>query len=60
MSVNAAGVVSWAPPLAGHYAVTVTAHDASTGLSGQGIYTVTIVVPQAPTVPSASLSYPVG
>jgi hypothetical protein len=60
MSVNAAGVVSWASPIAGTYAVTVNAHDASTGLSGQGVYTVTIVVPQAPTVPSASLSFPVG
>ncbi len=60
MSVNAAGVVTWTSPLAGTYAVTVNAHDASTGLSGQGTYMVTIVAPQAPTVPSASLSFPVG
>ncbi len=60
MSVNTAGVVSWASPLAGTYAVTVSAHDATTGLSGQGLYTVTIAVPKAPTVASASLTFPAG
>lgn len=60
MSVSTAGVVSWAAPLAGTYAVTVIAHDATTGLSGQGLYTVTIAAPKAPTVPSTSLSFTVG
>jgi subtilase family serine protease len=60
MSVNAAGVVSWASPLTGTYAVTVIAHDATTGLSGQGLYTVTIGAPKAPSVTSASVSSTVG
>jgi hypothetical protein len=60
MSVSTAGVVSWAAPLAGTYAVTVIAHDATTGLSGQGLYTVTIASPKAPTVPSTSLSFTMG
>lgn len=56
MSVSSAGVVSWASPVAGTYPVTVIAHDASTGLSGQGVYTVTISPPHAPTVASANVS----
>ncbi len=60
MTVNTAGVVNWVSPVVGTYAVTVIAHDASTGLTGQGIYNVTIFASQAPTVPSASLSFPVG
>ncbi|MYN27273.1 S53 family peptidase [Duganella levis] len=42
MSISSAGVVSWATPVAGTYSVTVTAKDSKTGLSGQGVYTVTI------------------
>jgi subtilase family serine protease len=42
MSISSAGVVSWAAPVAGTYSVTVTAKDSKTGLSGQGVYTVTI------------------
>jgi Putative Ig domain len=45
MSISAAGVVTWPAPVAGSYAVTVRASDPKTGLSGQGIYTVTIAVP---------------
>jgi hypothetical protein len=60
MSVNTAGIVTWASPLAGTYAVTVSAHDASTGLTGQGLYTLNIGAAQAPTVPPASLFFPVG
>jgi hypothetical protein len=56
MAVSAAGVVSWASPLAGTYEVTVIAHDATTGLSGQGRYTVTIAAVAAPSVPSESLT----
>jgi hypothetical protein len=60
MAVNAAGVVNWASPLTGTYAVTVIAHDATTGLSGQGLYTVTIAAVAAPSVPSESLTSPAG
>jgi subtilase family serine protease len=60
MSVSTAGVVSWASPLAGTYSVTVIAHDATTGLIGQGIYAVTIAAPKAPTVPSAGIAGTVG
>jgi len=60
MSVSTSGVVGWASPLVGTYAVTVNAHDATTGLSGQGLYTVTIAAPKAPTVASASLTFPAG
>jgi len=60
MSVNTAGVVTWASPVAGTYAVTVIAHDGNTGLAGQGLFTVTIAAAVAPKVPSATLTYPVG
>jgi hypothetical protein len=60
MSVSSAGVVGWLSPLVGTYPVTVVAHDASTGLTGQGLYTVMIAAAHAPTVPSASVSFPAG
>ncbi len=60
MSISTAGIVSWATPVAGTYSVTVTAKDSKTGLSGQGIYTVTIAAPAPPVVASASISGQVG
>jgi hypothetical protein len=60
MTVNSAGVVSWASPVAGTYAVQVTAHDATTGLAGEGTYTVTIAPAQAPVVVPASIAGTVG
>ncbi|MEB0030543.1 S53 family peptidase [Undibacterium sp. RTI2.1] len=42
MTISVAGIVSWATPITGNYAVTVIAKDSKTGLSGQGIFTVTI------------------
>jgi subtilase family serine protease len=48
MSVASTGVVSWAAPVAGTYAVTLTAKDTVTGQSGQGVYTVTINAAAAP------------
>ncbi len=60
MSVSTAGVVSWAAPLIGTYAVTVIAHDATTGLSGKGLYTVTIAAAKAPTVTAGSVAGTVG
>jgi subtilase family serine protease len=56
MSVNASGLVSWAAPLIGTYAVTGIAKDAVTGLSGQGVYTVTIAAAQPPSVLSAAVN----
>ncbi len=56
MAVSSAGVVSWATPVAGTYAVTVTARDTKTGLSGQGVYTVTVTAPTPPAVPGGTIS----
>lgn len=50
MAVSAAGVVSWAKPVAGSYSITVTATDARTGQSAQGVYALTVVVPAPPSV----------
>lgn len=56
MSISSAGLVSWATPLAGTYAVTVTAKDSKTGLSGKGIYTVAIAAPLPPVVTVAAVN----
>ena len=60
MSINSAGVVNWAAPLAGTYAVSVTAKDSTTGLSGQGVYTVVIAAPAAPMLTPSTISGRVG
>lgn len=60
MSIGSNGVVSWATPVAGTYAVTVTALDTRSGLSGQGLYTVKIAQPPAPVVSTGSISGSVG
>ncbi len=56
MSISSTGVVSWPAPLLGTYAVTVTAKDSKTALSGQGVYTVTVTPPTPPVVAAASAS----
>ncbi|PKB20763.1 S53 family peptidase [Janthinobacterium sp. 64] len=56
MSISSAGLVSWAAPLAGTYAVTVTAKDSKTGLSGKGLYTVAIAAPLPPVVTVSSVN----
>ncbi|NVI84458.1 S53 family peptidase [Janthinobacterium sp. BJB401] len=56
MSISSAGLVSWAAPVAGTYAVTVTAKDSKTGLSGKGLYTVAIAAPLPPVVTVSSVS----
>ncbi|RUP23491.1 MAG: peptidase S53 [Curvibacter sp.] len=56
MTISTAGVVSWPTPVAGTYAVTVVAKDSKTGLSGQGVYTVTVTAPVAPTVTAATVN----
>ncbi|GAA5174921.1 hypothetical protein GCM10025771_05780 [Niveibacterium umoris] len=60
MSINTSGVVSWASPVAGSYAVTVVARDSKTALSGQAVYSVKIDPPTAPTVASASINATAG
>lgn len=56
MTIGSGGTVTWASPVAGSYSVTVTATDTTTGLTGQGIYKVTIAAPAPPTVTSMSIS----
>jgi len=56
MAISSAGVITWAVPVAGTYAVTVIAKDTKTGLSGQGVYTVAIAAPLPPVVANASIT----
>lgn len=56
MTISAAGIVTWATPVAGSYTVIVTANDGTTGLTGQGVYPIAIAAPQAPQVGSATIS----
>ncbi len=60
MAIASTGTLSWASPVAGTYAVTVSAKDTTTGLSGQGIVTVTIAPaappPSAPVIKAAALT----
>jgi subtilase family serine protease len=60
MSISTGGVVNWPTPLVGNYAVTVTARDSKTALSGQGLYSVTIAQQAAPVVASATAKGAVG
>lgn len=56
MTINSAGTVSWPTPVVGTYSVTVTAKDSKTGLTGSGVYTVTIASAKAPVVNSATVA----
>lgn len=57
MTIATTGVVSWASPVAGTYAVTLTAKDSVTGKTGQGVYTISIAAkPVAPVVAAATIS----
>lgn len=60
MAIASTGVVTWATPVAGTYAVKVTARDTASGLSGEGVYTVTIAAPRAPVVSAATVNGTVG
>ncbi|MFM1992045.1 MAG: hypothetical protein RJA99_5002 [Pseudomonadota bacterium] len=42
MTLSSAGVLAWAKPVVGTYAVTVTARDGATGLTGSAVITVRI------------------
>jgi subtilase family serine protease len=55
MGISNTGVVSWANPVAGTYAVTVTALNAASGLSGKGVLTVVIVKSAAPVITAPAL-----
>jgi subtilase family serine protease len=55
MVVSSSGIVSWANPIAGSYSVTATAQDIQTGLSGSGVYSVTISKQQPPVVNGATV-----
>lgn len=50
MTVSATGAVVWTTPKAGRYAVTVTATDTKTRLTGKGVYAVVIAAPALPVV----------
>jgi hypothetical protein len=61
MTIAAMGLVTWPKPVTGTYAVTVTVKDTTTGLSGQGVYTVKIDAPPvAPVVAAATVNGKVG
>nr|WP_315466580.1 S53 family peptidase [uncultured Undibacterium sp.] len=60
MSINTSGVINWATPVLGKFSVTVVAKDTKTGLTGQGVYTINITPPPAPTVTSATINGKVG
>jgi subtilase family serine protease len=52
MTISNAGILGWAKPVAGTYSVTVTAANASTGLTGRGVLTV-VIAPVTPPVITA-------
>jgi len=56
MAISSSGVVSWASPVLGHYAVTVSAKDSKTALTGQGLYSISIAAPAPPVVGSESIN----
>lgn len=56
MSIANNGVVTWPAPVAGSFPVTVVAKDTVTGLTGQGVYTVTVAAPVAPAVAAATIT----
>lgn len=53
MGIGSNGTIAWASPVAGNYAVTVTARDSKTGLSGQGVVTVQVAAAASGPVISA-------
>jgi hypothetical protein len=60
MVIDSTGVVTWPKPVAGTYRVTVTARDPSSGLTGSGVYTVSIAAPRAPAVTGATVDAKAG
>lgn len=60
MTISSAGLVAWPTPLAGSYAVTVSATDTKTGLTGKGSFAITVAPPAPPVVSAAAISGKVG
>lgn len=60
MTISSSAAVSWAAPVAGTCAVTVTTKDSKAGLSGSGLYTITFSNPIAPAVVAQNISGKVG
>jgi hypothetical protein len=60
LAIGATGVVTWTSPVAGTYAVTVTAKDSKTGLTGSGVYTIAVTSPKAPVGTNATINGTVG
>jgi Putative Ig domain len=56
MKLSTAGILTWPAPVTGTSSVTVTARDTKTGLTGQGVLSIDIQPPKAPTVTPASVS----
>jgi hypothetical protein len=42
MTIASTGIITWNTPTLGTFAVTVTARDTKTGLTGKGVYTISI------------------
>jgi hypothetical protein len=55
MAISATGVLTWSSPVAGTYAVTVSAKDTRTGLTGSAVCTVT-VTKAGPVITAAAMS----
>jgi subtilase family serine protease len=56
LAISGSGVLTWASPVAGTYAVTVTAKNTSTGLSGTGVITLVVARVAPPVVTASALS----
>lgn len=56
MAISTSGVITWASPVAGSYAVTVVAKDSKTGLTGQGVITIAISAPLPPAVANGTIT----
>lgn len=56
MLLGSGAAVTWAAPVAGTYAVNVTATDAKSALSAKALYTVIISPPAAPLVAAATIN----
>lgn len=60
LTINSAGVLSWAAPVAGNYAVSVTATNAASGLSGKGVIAVAITAAAPPVISASAVTGSVG
>ncbi|MBW8832842.1 MAG: S53 family peptidase [Burkholderiales bacterium] len=60
MTITSGGVISWSAPVAGTYAVTVTAANASSGLSGKGVISVVIAAATPPVITAPAITGTVG